>query len=89
MNVAIKQRREKWTMYIRESQLNILLLQCIPISDCYLAMLVHYLIDLKSAHDRMVLETRTRPFYGNDTVKEFLRSFIRFCLFDKAHRFEV
>ena len=52
-----KRKVDKVRMHIRESQLNILLLQCIPISDYYLAMLVPYVIDIKSAHDRMVCET--------------------------------
>ena len=76
-------------MHVRVRQLNMLLLQCIFYSDHNMAMIVPYIIDVKSTHDCMICETLTRPFYENNTVKEFLRAFINYSLFDKAYRFEV
>ena len=67
-----------------------LLLQSIYFSDHILSMLVPYIMDLKAAHDDLVAsETTTNPFYGNDTVKNFLRALIRYAVFDKMHQLNV
>ena len=86
MNVVVSQRGGRWTKYayVRVRQLNMLLLQCISYSDHNMAMIVPYIIDVKSTHDRMICETLT-SIYGNNTVKEFLRAFINYSLFDKAY----
>ena len=80
MNVVVSQRGGRWTKYayVRVRQLNMLLLQCISYSDHNMAMIVPYIIDVKSTHDRMICETLTRPFMGTTQ-----------SLFDKAYRFEV
>ena len=90
-NEATDQRGGRWTKYVhvRVSQLNMLLLHSIYFSDHNLAMLVPYIMELKAAHDLMASETKTRPFYGNDTVKHFLRALIRYAIFDKAHQLNV
>ena len=63
-----------------------LLLQRICFSDDDLIMLVPFIMDLKKAHDRMV---SSKPFYGNDTIKLFMRELIRYALFDQQHQIDV
>ena len=91
VNATTDQRggRRKKYVHVRVSQLNMLLLQNIYFSDHNLAMLVPYIIELKEAHDLMASETETRPFYRNDTIKDFLRALIRYAVFDKTHQLKV
>ena len=52
-------------------------------------MLVPYIMELKAPHDFMASETKTRPYYGNDTVKHFLTALIQYMVLNKAQQLKV
>lgn len=71
------------------SQVQMLLLQVKYLTDIDLIQLVLLVKILKSTHDKLVYESKSKPFYGNDSIKEFMGVLLNYPLYDKLSKYTV
>ena len=62
------------------SLVHMLLLQVKYLKDIDVIQLVPLIKILKSTHDKLVFKCEYKPFYGNDSVKEFLEALCNYAL---------